>query len=237
MGLLSDESPSRADPYADPTSLEFRFRARRFEAVGGLIEAILTEKGWCEVLDLGGTETYWKVGAEFLERHRAKIRITILNTEEQRIRDRRLFGFARESATATNLLGARRFDLVHSNSVIEHVGSLADMARFAENTRRLAPRYYVQTPNYWFAYEPHFRAPFFQYLPEAMRAALIMRYALGFFPRIDDRAEAESIIYHHRLLSTRQMRVLFPDAALRHEKFLGLNKSIVAIRSTPAATG
>jgi hypothetical protein len=105
------------------------------------------------------------------------------------------------------------------------------MQMFAQNTRRLAPRYYVQTPNYWFPYEPHFRFAGFQYLPERLRAALIMRYSLGFFQRIADRAEADDIIYHHRLLSTAQMARLFGDGDISHEKFGGLNKSVIAIRS------
>src|SRR5690606_28849589 len=128
------------------------------------------------------------------------------------------------------LFAGRSFDLVHSNSVIEHVGSWREMELFAANTRQLAPRYYVQTPNYWFPYEPHFRVPGFQYLPAHMRIAMIMRRSLGFFHRINNRTEAESIIRHHQLISTRQMSKLFPDGELHHEKFAGMNKSIIAIR-------
>lgn len=222
--------PARADPYLNPASLEFNLRARRFGLVRSLIQVILDERGHCEILDLGGTETYWKIGAEFLARNRSRISITLLNTDQQEIARPDVFSFAQGSATASDLFAGRRFDLVHSNSVVEHVGVFSDMQRFADNTRRLGQRYYVQTPNYWFAYEPHFRTPAFQYLPERVRVALIMRWSLGFFPRIKDRAEAEEIIYYHRLLSTRQMGQLFPDARVVHEKFFGLNKSIIAIR-------
>ena len=222
---------ARADPYANPQSLEFGFRARRFRMVQDLIQSVLDEKGFCEILDLGGTETYWKIGEEFIRRHRGRLAFTMVNTEPQKVEQPGLFTFVEESATLPGLFGQRRFDLVHSNSVIEHVGVHQDMQRFADNTRRLAPRYYVQTPNYWFAYEPHFRTPAFQYLPERVRVALIMRRSMGFFPRIEDRAEAEDIIYHHRLLSTRQMARLFPDGAISHEKVFGLNKSIIAVRT------
>ncbi|MDP3896894.1 MAG: class I SAM-dependent methyltransferase, partial [Mesorhizobium sp.] len=160
---------------------------------------------------------------------------TIVNTEHQDIHQRAQFAFLQGSATDPALFAGRSFDLVHSNSVIEHVGVWRDMEMFAANTRRLAQRYYVQTPNYWFPYEPHFRFPGFQYLPERVRAALIMRWSLGFFPRIMDRAEADDIIYHHRLLSTRQMARLFPDANVTHEKVAKLNKSIVAVRESVRA--
>jgi hypothetical protein len=222
--------PARSDPYRDPNSIEFGFRARRFGAVRQLMQAAIDERGRCEGLDLGGTETYWLVGKDFIQANRERLGFTILNTERQEIVDRELFTFLETSATEPGLFADRRFDLVMSNSVIEHVGTWRDMQDFAANVRRLADRYYIQTPNYWFPYEPHFRFPGFQYLPKRVRVALIRRWSLGFFDRVRDRATAEAIIDEHALLSTRQMARLFPDAAISHEKFVGLAKSIVAIR-------
>ena len=221
------------DPYRDKASLEFGFRSRRFRAVQGLIEDILRERGQCEILDLGGTETYWLIGEEFIRKNRHRLHFTVVNTELQQIADKALFSFVHSSATDAGLFGDRRFDLVHSNSVIEHVGAWPEMKLFAANARRLGTRYYIQTPNYWFPYEPHFRFPGFQFLPAAIRSRLIMRFALGFFPRIANREEADDIIYHHRLLSTGQMRTLFPDGMISHEKFVKTNKSIIAIRDKP----
>lgn len=222
--------PRRADPYTNAKSLEFGFRARRFAHIRRLIEDILAERGYAEILDLGGTETYWKIGADFIRGNRDRLRFTVVNTEPQEVADAGLFEFVEESAADPGLFPGRQFDLVHSNSVIEHVGDWANMEAFAVNARRLAPRYYVQTPNYWFAYEPHFRFAGFQYLPKRVRAALIMRFALGFFQRIGSLEEAMDIIHHHRLLSTREMAGLFPDGRIVHEKIAGLNKSIIAIR-------
>jgi hypothetical protein len=223
-------SGRKADPYQNRSSLEFGFRSRRFAMVRRLIEKILAEKGRADILDLGGTEKYWLIGEDFVQANRHRLHFTVVNNEDQAVEKPDLFAFAFDSATDPDLLQGRSFDLVHSNSVVEHVGTWRDMQAFAANVRRLAPRYYVQTPNYWFGYEPHFRFPGFQYLPERARVELLMRFPLGFFRRIDDRAEAQDIVDHHRLLSARQMRSLFPDAAISHEKVLGLNKSIVAIR-------
>jgi hypothetical protein len=221
---------ARANPYENRQSLEFRLRARRFAKIEALVESVLSEQGHCDILDLGGTETYRLIGEDFLRRNRRRLSITLVNIERQTVRQHDLFHSIAGSATEPDLFANRSFDLVHSNSVIEHVGVWRDMEAFAANTRRLAPRYYVQTPNYWFPYEPHFRFPGFQYLPERVRVAMIMRFQLGFFQRIEHRAEAESIIYHHRLLSTGQIAQLFPDGELHHEKFAGMNKSIIAIR-------
>ena len=194
-----------------------------------MIQAILDERGTANILDLGGTETYWLIGEEFIQDNRDRLQITVVNAERQILSKPSLFNFVKESATAPDLLLDRGFDLVHSNSVVEHVGAWRDMQMSAANVRRLAPRYYVQTPNYWFPYEPHFRTVGFQYLPERMRVAMLQRFALGFYQKMSEE-DAWKVVRHHRLISTSQMRKLFPDAELMHEKILHLNKSIVAIR-------
>jgi hypothetical protein len=226
------KGPARADPYTNSHSLEFKLRKKRFENIQALIEKVLDEKGSANIVDLGGTETYWRIGKEFLSSHRGRLRITLVNNEFGETRDKEVFRFLHGSATDPDLFQGERFDLVHSNSVIEHVGGWQDMINFAENTRRLAPRYYVQTPNYWFPYEPHFRFPGFQYFPHRVRTAMIRRWSLGFFQRIQTWEEADDIISHHRLLSTRQMRRLYPDADVSHETFYGFQKSIIAIRAS-----
>lgn len=233
VGGMDTAAFKKNDPYKNRQSLEFGLRAKRFQHVQKLIQAILDERGQAEILDLGGTETYWLIGEEFIRRNRHRLRFTMVNTEPVQTEQTDLFDFVQGSATDRSLFSGRHFDLVHSNSVIEHVGGWRDFEDFAYNTRRLAPRYYVQTPNYWFAYEPHFRFPGFQYLPKRVRAALIMRFRLGFFSRIGTLEEATDIIEHHRLLSTGEMRRLFPDARVIHEKVAGLNKSIIAIRDVP----
>lgn len=224
------EAPVRANPYANSQSIEFRLRARRFAHVRRLIETILDERGRADILDLGGTETYWRIGADFIRANRHRLSITLINPEPQAIQDRKVFSFHEASATDRTLFADRGFDLVHSNSVIEHVGGWEAFEDFAANARRLAPRYYIQTPNHWFPYEPHFRLPGFQYLSAAMRARLIMRFSLGFFRRVGTRAEGDDVIRHHRLLSTREMQRLFPDGVIFHERVFGLNKSIIAMR-------
>jgi len=220
----------RSDPYLDSASVEFGFRSRRFSHVRALIEAIFEERGTCAILDLGGTEDYWRIAGDFLTRNTGRITVTLANTQPQTVRDRTIFRFVNASATDSDLCGGEHFDLVHSNSVIEHVGDWEQMRRFAANTRAMAPRYFVQTPNFWFPYEPHFRTAGFQYLPRAARVALIRRVALGFFDKVPDLAEARDVIDHHRLLSARQMATLFPDAKILRETIGPFTKSIMAMR-------
>jgi hypothetical protein len=100
----------------------------------------------------------------------------------------------------------------------------------AQEVRRLAPRYFVQTPNFWFPVEPHFRLPFIHWLPEPWRASIVMRRACGFYPRARSCNEARCIIDDARLIDARAMSELFPDAVIERERFAGFTKSLIAIR-------
>ena len=121
------------------------------------------------------------------------------------------------------------FTIVHSNSVIEHVGHWSQMSAMAGEVRRLAPHYFVQTPNFWFPYEPHYRRLFMHWYPESLRAARILRRPQGFMVA-DTYAEAMTEVQNINLLTKRQMTELFPDAVLRRERIGPFTKSLIAIR-------
>ena len=118
----------------------------------------------------------------------------------------------------------RAFPVAYSNSVIEHVPRELQQA-FADEVRRVADRYFVQTPNRWFPVEPHYQVPLFQFLPRRVRRALNARFTLGFQPK----GHWEEIT----LLSARDLRRLFPDAEIHRERVLGLTKSLMAVRRQP----
>jgi 2-polyprenyl-3-methyl-5-hydroxy-6-metoxy-1,4-benzoquinol methylase len=161
MSLLVLDSP-----YEDVRSLPYRFRQKRFSQVQSLIERTLQERGSCRILDVGGEAIYWEMARDYLSER--NVHVTLLNLTRQRVASPQ---FASEKGDATRLdhLSDMAYDLVHSNSVIEHVGNWEAMTSMARHVRRLAPRYFVQTPNFWFPIEPHVRAPFFHWLPEQVR--------------------------------------------------------------------
>ena len=60
------------------------------------------------------------------------------------------------------------FDLAYSNSLIEHLPP-ADRAAFAAELKRVARRWWVQTPAFGFPLEPHALLPLAHWLPPALR--------------------------------------------------------------------
>jgi hypothetical protein len=62
----------------------------------------------------------------------------------------------------------------------------------------------------------------FQFLPEKMQRALNDRFSLGW----QEKGHWEQI----DLLSSNDMRRLFPDAEIHRERVLGLTKSLIAVR-------
>lgn len=210
--------------YENPRSLGSRLRARRRGGLQRLIAAIHAEKGAVRIIDLGGRARYWQnFPSGWLAAH--NVNITVLNREAGA--DAPNITHVQGDACATSFVDGA-FDLVHSNSVIEHVG-VVNMPAFARESRRLAPCYYMQTPYFWFPVEPHFIMPFFHWLPDTLRAWVLQRVGLGHYKRASSPAAAKAALDGARLLTYRQVRQLFPDAHISFE-WLGLPKSLIAVR-------
>jgi hypothetical protein len=204
-----------------------RFRARRLALFLTIVDEIIAKKGECRILDMGGSIEYWR-DLESVWGGR-KLAFTIVNLDLSEASDPR---YAVHQGDCRNLSNFpdMSFDVVHSNSVLEHVGRWPDMRAMAHEVRRLAPRYFVQTPSFWFPLEPHFRVPFFHWLPEPLRIALVMRRSCGAFPRAETIDDAQRFIEDAILLDARRFKTLFPDGRLERERLLGLTKSLIAIR-------
>ena len=211
----------------DEATYRNRFRMRRFGWLMERIDAIVAARGSCRILDIGGNMQHWR-GAEDLWADRP-IRVTLLNLAAPATDDPRFTGLAGDARRMPDFADGS-FDLVYSNSVIEHVGRWSDQKAMADEVRRIAPHYFVQTPNYWFPVEPHFRAPLFHFLPEPIRLRIVMAMKLGFYPRSRTVDEAYAVIEDAVLRDHRSMAALFPDAEIRREKVALLTKSLVAIR-------
>lgn len=218
--------------YDDPTSYGSRLRERRARCLVAMIETIHASQGRCEILDVGGTVAYWRI-VPIDQLRRLGVCVTLLNLHAAPVPDDQSDVFVSVAGDACDLgaWGDNSVDLVHSNSVIEHVGPWSAMERMAREVRRVARAYYLQTPYFWFPIEPHYFAPFLHWLPMSWRIRIAMRFALGSWPRARDVAEATRAQQAAVLLDQTQFRHLFPDAEIVKERWLGLIKSLTAIRS------
>lgn len=121
-----------------------RYRARRME----LFVKLMGLKEDMTILDVGGDEEFWR-GCP------VSCKITCLNIygECAPPTDARIKRMVYDGCKIP--FDASSFDIVHSNSVIEHVGAWRSQKLFASEIRRVGRNYWVQTPNYYFPLECH----------------------------------------------------------------------------------
>ncbi|WP_166389573.1 methyltransferase type 11 [Nocardioides ochotonae] len=206
-----------------PTSVGARRRAQRWE----LFQQLFPSLDQMRVLDLGGTTEAW---------HRAPVRpaeVVVLNLREPgETSEPWLRPVLGDACTARQVLAAAgaptAYDLVFSNSLIEHVGGHAQRAALAAEVHALAPRHWVQTPNRYFPVEPHWLCPGLQFLPLGARARVAAVWPLA-HSRPDTRADAFAEVQWTELIGRAEMRAYFPRSELHHERMAGLTKSLIAV--------
>jgi 2-polyprenyl-3-methyl-5-hydroxy-6-metoxy-1,4-benzoquinol methylase len=123
------------------------------------------------------------------------------------------------------------FDIVFSNSVIEHVGGIELQRQFAKECMRCGRSFFVQTPNKWFPFDTHTLMLFAHWLPQRMFRKLL-RFSPRFLIFKSDAGDLEDFA-NMRLLSKGDMQELFPGAEIIEEKFCGITKSLIAVSVVP----
>lgn len=201
-----------------PNSLANRLRTRRFRQFEALVADMPKP---LRILDVGGTNQYWERRG-WANSGDAQITILNLMAEEQRHRN-----IQPVTGNATNLsqFDEKSFDVVFSNSVIEHLFTRANQGRMAQEVQRVGKALWVQTPNFWFPIEPHFHVPGWQWMPVTLRVAMLRRWACGWVGPCPDPVRARELVDEVRLLTAKELRDMFPEAKLIPEKFCGLVKS------------
>jgi SAM-dependent methyltransferase len=176
------------------------------------------------VLDVGGTLHNWTLAP-------VRPRLTLLNMP--RASEPAPEGVARVAADGCVLPFADgAFDVVFSNSVIEHLTTSERQQQFANEVMRVGKRCYVQTPNRWFPVETHLLTPFVHYLPKRWQAPLVRRATVWAMLTGIKGDRKQFYIEHYladvRLLSRKELQALFPRATVVSERFLGFGKSLIA---------
>ena len=204
------------------------FRNRRFGFFRQFFDQV-TEGGKksIKILDIGGTESYWKSMGFKLN---AQSEIVLLNLYEAQVQEP---GFTSIKGDACDLSGVadKSFDLVFSNSVIEHLYTKENQQLMANEVQRVGKSYFIQTPNKYFPIEPHWVFPLFQFLPFKVKVFLTQHFNLGHMSKTNDHAKAVELVKEVRLISKTEYQQLFKGANLFVEKFVGLNKSFIAYKA------
>ena len=199
-----------------PSSVSACARANRWAKFMELFPGIDS----MSVLDLGGTPHYWvnapvKPGS-----------VTVVNLESFEPHEL-VESIVGDACYPPSSITARSYDLVVSNSLIEHVGGHRRRMELAQSVLRLAPRYWVQTPYRYFPIEPHWLFPAFQLLPFSMRVQITRYWRLGHRFAADVQI-ATRYVSEVELIGRAQMAELFPGSNIWMERWRGLPKSMVA---------
>jgi SAM-dependent methyltransferase len=131
------------------------------------------------------------------------------------------------------------FDIVFCSSVIEHVTLPKDQLyriksskefrekaflhqlHFSSEIERIAKGYFVQTPYKWFPLETHTWLPLIGFLP---------RNIMLFVVKLTNKYWIKSADPDWNLLSVPELKRLFPNAYIYKELYLGITKSLIAIK-------
>jgi hypothetical protein len=202
-------------------SLASRLRRRRFQLFQSLLRSVPRP---LRILDVGGTPAFWESMTLVGE---PGVKIVILNTEPL-VSTMAQFECVLGDARSMPEYATNEFEVVCSNSVIEHVGDRGNQRRMAAEIARVGQRYFVQTPNRYFPIEPHFLVPGFQFLPISIQSGLLQRLNLGHVLRVPDATAARQCVSSIRLLTPSELRSLFPNSVVFRERVIGLTKSLVA---------
>lgn len=176
------------------------------------------------MLDLGGTPDSWRL-APVVPKSVTTVNLLPLESAAA--------GITAIQADACNLprsVTSERFDLVFSNSLLEHLGGHVRRQQFVDHVHSLADRHWVQTPYRYFPVEPHWLFPGMQWLPYEARVQISMHWNRGHI-RTYTRDDAQEQVDEIELIGIAQMRRYFPASLIWYERFAGLVKSLVAIQT------
>lgn len=220
MSRLADRARRALSDPNNPASLSSRARSRRLDELNRRFPDLARMR----VLDLGGLPSFWTGHTPRPEA------VTTVNLEDAEPGVPWITHVVGDACDPGSAVRDERFDLVVSNSVLEHVGGYHRRRQLAEVVLKAADRHWVQTPNRYFPVEPHYLAPGWQFLPVPARAAVLRRWPLA-HGRPTDRLDALDNVLSTELVCRAELRMLFPHSEIWAERMLGLAKSLVAIRA------
>jgi hypothetical protein len=129
------------------------------------------------------------------------------------------------------------FDIVFSNSVIEHLGTWEKQQAFAAEACRVGKRYWIQTPAKEFPLEPHYFGPFVHWFSKPIQKRLLRNFTLWGLLGRPTNETLDQVLAELRLLNYREFQDLFNSPHMWVERVFGLPKSYTAYITRPQTDG
>ncbi|NJL81366.1 MAG: class I SAM-dependent methyltransferase [Richelia sp. RM2_1_2] len=206
---------AKASEWAKHNSFGKAWRLERMKQFLGLVKP----PSGAKIIDLGGHMPMWQWFDHDFE-------VTLVNLPGSYKSTGKFGKYTLVEGDATNLcdiFADKCFDIVFSNSVIEHVGDESKQADFASEVKRLAKGYWVQTPSLYWPLEPHTGVIGYWLLPEFVRQNLQNSWE----KKLPVWTE---MVRGTRVLSQNRMRELFTDSKFYVERKFLLEKSYAAYK-------
>lgn len=188
-------------------------------------ECVLHIQDGMRIIDIGGGQYNW----QFIKKNCQILIINLEKPNDWKSNDGRL---SFEQGDGTKLkYEDKSFDIVYSNSVIEHLGTWEKQMAFAGECRRIGKTLWIQTPAKCFPVEPHLITPFIHWLPRGLQSRLMRYFTVWGLITRPDRKYIDGFLRERRLLTHKEMKTLFPDCRIIRERFLFLTKAYIAVRT------
>lgn len=210
-------------PSDHPNSIGAKFRAKRLKKFEKLFFRNFNPEKPIHILDVGGTDYFWKSSQV---PNIPGLKITLLNLHREKTTHPHICSVVGD-ATSMKEFEDKKFDLVFSNSVIEHLYTYENQVKMADEIQRVGKKYFIQTPNKYFPIEAHYAIPFAQYMPKSLLLFLLTKTRLSRMSRWK-KEDAQQYLDEIRLLDEKEMQSLFPGSKILKEKTLGMIKSLTA---------
>lgn len=171
-----------------------------------------------KILDLGGTPEIW----DFVD---LPLNITCLNlsinTKMRNYKTHHNIVFIEGDACNLSQFEYGDFDLVFSNSVIEHVGGNEKQTKFCDEVKRISDKHWIQTPHKNFPIEAHCGMFFWWYYPDWIKQYFINGWSKK-LPAWTD------MIVNTTFIDKDNLRKMLPKSRIFIEHYLIFPKSIIA---------
>lgn len=126
----------------------------------------------------------------------------------------------------------KSYDIVFSNSVIEHLSTMNRQQAFASEILRVGRKVWVQTPAYECPIEPHFLTPCIHWLPKKLQKQLARHFSVWGLVNRPGADQIGEMVDSTRLLTKQEFCDLFPGCKIVTERLWWVfPKSYIAIRT------